>query len=93
MKQQLENEVLRAAAAKQLLDNKYLKDAFEAADKSILDQMEEVSLRDKDMHTTLIMARKNLHAVQRYLYTMIETGKFAEIQLKQPNKVTSWLRT
>ena len=84
MRQQLEKERQRAVEAKQLLDNKYFKEAFEATEKSILDQMEEVSLRDKDMHTTLIMARKNLHAIKRHLLRTIETGEMAKLQLSQP---------
>ena len=92
MRQQLEDERRRGIEAKQLLDNKYFKEAFDATERSILDQMEEVSLRDKDMHTTLIMARKNLHAIKRHILRTIDTGKIADIQLSQPNKVAGLFR-
>jgi hypothetical protein len=92
MRQQLEPDQQRGAAAKQLLDNKYLKEAFEAAEKSILDQMDEVSLRDTDMHTRLIVARKTVHSIRRYIERFVETGNIATLQLEKPGLVKGFLR-
>lgn len=86
MRDQLEREARDAGEVKSLLDNKYLKEAFGAAEKSILEQMDEVSLRDTDMHTRLILARKTLFAVKHYLESMIQTGEMANLQLREPNK-------
>ena len=87
MRNQLESERLRGAEVKQLLENKHLKQAFDAAEQSILSQMDEVSLRDTDMHTRLILARKTINSVKRYLQQVIETGEMADIQLHEPNRV------
>lgn len=92
MREQLDSERIRGAEARQLLENKYLKEAFDAAEKSILEQMDEVSLRDVDMHTRLILARKTVASVRRYIERVIETGQMAEIQLKEPNRVQQFFR-
>lgn len=92
MRQQLEKEIRRGDDVKRLLENKYLNEAFEAAEKSILEQMEEVSMRDSDMHTRLILARKTLYAIRRYLERTVETGEMAKLQLKEPNKFASVFR-
>ena len=90
MREQLESERLRAAEVKQLLDNKFLKEAFEAMEQSILKQMDEVTLRDTEMHTRLILARKTLSGINRYLELIVQTGQLAELQLKEPNKLKSF---
>lgn len=92
MRNDLESERLRGADVKQLLENKYLKEAFDAAEESILSQMDEVSLRDTDMHTRLILARKTINSVKRYLQQVIETGQMADIQLSEPNRVQKFFR-
>lgn len=92
MREQLEAERLRGAEARQLLENKFLREAFDAAEKSILDQMDEVSLRDVDMHTRLILARKTVASVRRYIERVIETGQMAELQLQEPNRVQKFFR-
>lgn len=92
MREQLESERLRGAEAKQLLENKFLKEAFDAAEKSILDQMDEVNIRDVDMHTRLILARKTVASVRRYIERVIETGQMAELQLQEPNRVQQFFR-
>lgn len=90
MREQLESERLRAAEVKQLLDNKFLKEAFEAMGQSILKQMDEVTLRDTEMHTRLILARKTLSGIYRYLELIVQTGQLAELQLTAPNKLKSF---
>lgn len=92
MRNQLESERLRGADVKQLLENKYLKEAFDAAEQSILSQMDEVSLRDTDMHTRLILAKKTINSVKRYLQQVIETGEMADIQLNEPNRVQRFFK-
>lgn len=92
MRNQLEAENIRGAEVKQLLENKYLKEAFGAAEQSILSQMDEVSLRDTDMHTRLIIARKTINSVKRYLQQVIETGQMADIQLNEPNRVQRFFK-
>lgn len=92
MRNQLELEQQRGVEARQVLNNKYLKEAFEAAEKSILDQMDEVSMRDVDMHTRLIIARKTVQAVRRYIERTVETGEIAKLQLEKPGLVQRMIR-
>lgn len=81
-----ESERLRAAEVAQLLENKFLKEAFDAAESSILEQMDEVSARDVEMHTRLILARQSMNSIKAYLYRVIETGELAKLQLAQAKK-------
>jgi len=92
VRQQLEQELRDGNEVRRLLEHPFLKEAFEAAEASILDQMDEVSLRDQDMHTRLIMARKTLHAVRKYLQRVVETGEIAKLQLTEPNKIAGFFR-
>lgn len=82
----LDSERIRAGEAKLLLENKLFNEAFDACELSILDQMNEVKVRDTDMHSALIMARQSLHAVKQYMLRMIETGEMAKLQLAEQNK-------
>ena len=86
-----DEEIRRANEAQQLLNNSYLKAAFEAVEKSVLDQMDEVSLRDVDMHTRLIIARKTIHAVKRFLERHIETGELAKLQIEKRGVVSRFI--
>lgn len=92
MRDQLEQEQKRGKEASQVLNNKYLKEAFEAAEKSVLEQMDEVSLRDSEMHTRLIIARKTVNAVKRYIERVVETGEIAKLQLEKPGLVQRMIR-
>ena len=87
MRQQLEQERIDGAAARQLLTNPQLKKAWEAAEQSILSQMADVQMRDAEMHAKLIRALQILHRVRRYIEIMLETGEMAELQLNEPNKL------
>ena len=91
MRQQLEKERIDGEAARQLLGNSQFKLAWESAENSILEQMSEVSMRDAEMHTRLIMALQILHNVRHHIETVLQTGEMAEIQLNQPNKLSSAL--
>lgn len=82
----LQQERIRGADARNLLDNPLLKEAFKAAEDSILEQMDDVSMRDTDMHTRLILARKVLNSVKRYIERVVETGQLADLQVNEPNR-------
>lgn len=92
MRETLDDERIRGAEASSLMENKILKEAFDAAERSILIQMDEVSMRDTDMHTRLILARKTVQSVKRYIQTVIETGQLADMSLKEPNKFKAMFR-
>ena len=87
MRQQLDKERIDGEAARQLLGNSQFKLAWEAAENSILEQMSEVSMRDAEMHTRLIMALQILHNVRHHIETVLQTGEMADIQLNQPKVV------
>ena len=86
MRNELEKERIDGEAARQLLTNTQFKLAWEAAENSILEQMSEVSMRDMEMHTRLIMALQVLHNVRGYIERVLQTGEMAEFQLNEPNK-------
>ena len=86
MRQQLEQERIDGEKARQLLDNSVFKDSWKAAEDSIVAQMQEVKMRDTDMHTRLILALQVLSSVRRHIETTMQTGQMADLQLKEPNK-------
>lgn len=92
MREELEKERRRGEEARQLLNNKLFKEAFDAAHESVLNQMEEVSLRDVEMHTRLIVAKKTIRSVRSYIERIVQTGELAEMQLTDPNVVKTWLK-
>lgn len=87
MRNELEKERIDGEAARQLLGNSQFKLAWNAAENSILEQMAEVSMRDAEMHTRLIMALQVLQNVRVYIERVLQTGEMAEIQLNEPNKL------
>jgi len=87
MRQQLEQERIDGEKARQLLENSVFKDAWRAAEASIVEQMADVKMRDTEMHTRLILALQILNSVRRHIQTVMDTGKMADIQLREPNKL------
>lgn len=83
---QLDTERIRAAEVAQLLENKYFKEAIDAVETSILDQMDQVSARDAEMHTRLIITRQCMNALKAYLHRVIQTGDMAKMQIAQAKK-------
>lgn len=88
MKADLEQEVIDGHEAERVLNSRAYQKVWEAAEMSILAQMAEVKMRDTEMHTRLIMSLQTLVSVRNQLKTMMETGKLADIQLKQPSKIS-----
>lgn len=88
MRQQLGKESIDGQQARQLLSNEVFKQAWEAAESSLIAQMQEVKMRDTDMHTRLILALQILSSVRRHIEVTMETGQLADLQLKEPNKFT-----
>lgn len=86
MRQQLEQERIDGEKARQLLGNDVFKAAWKSAEDSLIAQMQEVKMRDTEMHTRLILALQILSSVRRHIEVTLETGQMAELQLKEPNK-------
>jgi len=87
MRQQLDQEVIDGEKARQLLTNPVFKDAWQSAEDSLIAQMQEVKMRDVEMHSRLIMALQILHNVRRHIEVTLETGRMADMQLREPNKL------
>lgn len=92
MRQQLEKELRDGNEVRRLLEHPFLKEAFEAVQSSILEQMREVKLRDSEMHTRLITALQVSDSVRKYLQRIVETGEIAKLQLNEPNKIAGFFR-
>ena len=88
MRDQLSQEVIDGNEASRILNSSAYQKAWETAELSILAQMAEVKMRDVEMHTRLIMALQTLTSVRNQLKIMLETGKLADIQLKEPSKIS-----
>jgi len=82
-----EEEALQGERARQVLDNEVFKKAWEDAEHSIIQQMAEVSMRDNDMHSRLILALQILASVRKHIVVNMETGEMAKMQLTETNKV------
>lgn len=81
-----EDRARRAEAANQLKANPLFKEAFLAAEDSILRQMRDVKMRDTEMHTRLIQALQVQDAVVRYLNAVINDGVAANKELEVREK-------
>lgn len=86
MRQQLDQEVIDGEKARQLLSNDVFKQAWAHAENSIIAQMADVKMRDTEMHTRLILALQVLASVRRHIETVMDTGRLADLQLREPNK-------
>lgn len=86
MVDKLQTERIRGEEAKQLLENKIFREAIEAAEKSVLDQMDQVSMRDTEMHTRLILARRTVQAIRKYIEKAVQDGKYAVLELNAREK-------
>lgn len=73
----------RASAAKQLLDNPMLKEAFNAVDERFIRMFVNSPLRDAEgrelIHKLLVASKEYKHQ----LIVHINTGKLADVDLKQ----------
>lgn len=81
---QLEHEALIGEEARQLLENRIFKAAWDEAEKSILMQMEEVTFRDTEMHSRLVMALKILRTVRGSIEQAVQAGQAATVALRDP---------
>lgn len=86
-----EHETRRGADARFILDHELYKEAWSAAEEALAQQRRKAALKDTDIHTRLIMAEQVLVSVRRYIEDVVNTGKMAEIQLRQNNGARRWL--
>lgn len=89
---QLEHEALVGEEARQLIENRLFKAAWDSAEADVLSQMQEVSYRDTEMHSRLVTALKILKTVRSTIEGAVETGKNATIVLSEPRRFGLWPR-
>jgi hypothetical protein len=81
-------DMLRAAKAKELLDNSVLNEALDTLDKDIFRLWGECPARDKDGKETLWQLYKTSQKFRTILQEFIRTGEYAESLIKSQEKTT-----
>lgn len=81
-----QDRIIRAADAKALLDNRLLKDAFQAVADGIDSLAMTCDPDNKDKAARIIISKQLLAAIKREITRQIEDGTVAEIQLKEIEK-------
>jgi hypothetical protein len=86
----LENEIIDAGHAKEVLESKVFIDARNHIRDGITAQMASCPLHEQTMHTRLITTLQLWNALEAYLNQIVETGKMAEFQVAQEEKKKFW---
>lgn len=77
----LEQDQFRAEDAKQLLENKMLKDAFDAVSGYIDQQALACEADNKDRAQRIVISKQLLAGIRREIYRHIESGQVASIRI------------
>jgi hypothetical protein len=80
---EFEDRIKRADEVKELLNNKYLQQAFEDVNKSIILSWQNTSSGNKEERETAWLAAKLLNQVKQSLENHIQTGEMAKFALKE----------
>jgi hypothetical protein len=83
----LHEEVQQARQAKELLENAVFKAAIDNIRAGIYEKWRIAPIRDKEGMHELKLMDKVLSEIEGYFKQVIETGKMAEIQLEQEEKL------
>jgi hypothetical protein len=75
-----------AEDAKQLLDNKMLKEAFEAVSSYIDQQALSCEPDNKDRAQRIVLSKQLLAGIKREIYRHVESGQVANIQIAELEK-------
>lgn len=82
-----EEEIIRAGEARQVFDSRIFQEVKAKIEDGIKSQMVKVPLSDQTMHTRLITTLQLWHQIESYLQNTIDTGRIADFQLKQKNRL------
>jgi hypothetical protein len=77
------NEIVRGEEARLLLENPLLVEAFESVRKGIVSGMTSSAMGDEKTHNRLVIALQLLHQIEKQLKDHVDTGKMAQIQVKE----------
>lgn len=87
-----EEEVRRAAEARQILQAPLFIEACNSLDRELRMARERVPIKDCDMHTRLILAEQVQAKVLDYLRAVMLTGDQAELQLRERENLMQRMR-
>ena len=79
----LEKDQRSGGDAAFILNHDIYKNAWTSFEEGLSAQRKAVGIKDTDMHTRLIMAEQVMHIVRKYIENVMNTGKMAELQLRQ----------
>ena len=82
----LEQDQFRAEDAKQLLENKMLKDAFDAVSGYIDQQALACEADNKDRAQRIVISKQLLAGIRREIYRHVEEGQVANIRIAELEK-------
>ena len=77
----LEEEIIRAGRAKELLENPLLLGAFEAIEANLKDAWKQSNMRDVEGREYVFLAMKVLEQLKGALTEHVQTGMLAKMQL------------
>lgn len=92
-KDRLQRETSRGQEARDLFESPMFREAFDTVESSILQKWKDCSVKDKDVQHELKQMFHVLSEVKRYIQTVMETGKMAQIQLESDGKIKNFART
>jgi len=84
----MNEEIKRAEAAKRVLEEPLLKEAFQAIEASLLAEIRVVNVGAIEKQRDLIVSLQLLHKLKGYISTIVETGNLAALQQEQ----TAWAK-
>lgn len=78
-----EEEIIRANAAKQVLDSEIFREGCQRIEETLSAQRRAAPIHDQEMHTALIMTEQLWSNLHDWLKQVAQTGKFAEAELQR----------
>lgn len=82
-----QEEIYRGEAAKQLLANPLLKDAFRDVKDGIVSAMSTSAMGDEKTHNRLVIALQILHQIEKSIQSHVETGQMAAISIQEKSRL------
>lgn len=79
-----EQEAVRGGHARELLEHPLLREFLGHVRATLERERAKASIRDTEYHTRLVIWEQVANSFERAMVHTIETGKLAELQLRQP---------
>lgn len=83
MKDELQNEVIFAGKAKDLLENEVFRLAFREVEAALLAGMKQAAFKDAELREKLCQQYVLLHNLRDRIQVYVETGQLAEEEIKR----------